>query len=312
LSTDSQLTKLDKARAELAQCRTLSDVKKIRDSAEAYRTYARAAHVSREASNYAAEIRLLAEHRAGEVLRQLERGKPGPKGKLSPSIGDNSEYARALAETNTPSSTARYWQKVAELPKTAIEKYVRKVNETDGAEITTRGLFSFHSSNVTQLTSDSNEWYTAEKYIESARLVLGNIDLDPASCPAANKVVSAARFFSLEEDGLQREWSGRLWLNPPWGDVGPRFVDKLLESFQAGSVPAAVLLVNSHATDARWFQPLWDFSLCFTSPRIRYWQSDSERQRPNSGSVFVYFGPERRAFANEFSKYGAIVEKVRL
>jgi hypothetical protein len=55
----------------------------------------------------------------------------------------------------------------------------------------------------------SNEHYTPAKYIEAARTVLGGIDLDPASCEEANKVVKATAFFYKDDDGLTKEWWGR-------------------------------------------------------------------------------------------------------
>jgi len=62
----------------------------------------------------------------------------------------------------------------------------------------------------------NNEWFTPAQYVELAREVLGAFDLDPASCEIANRTVKAAKFYSLEDDGLKYEWHGRVWMNPPW------------------------------------------------------------------------------------------------
>ncbi len=59
-------------------------------------------------------------------------------------------------------------------------------------------------------SSDTSEWYTPAKYIEAARLVLGGIDLDPASNEIANGWIKADRYYSLAEkgeDALNLTWS---------------------------------------------------------------------------------------------------------
>ena len=54
---------------------------------------------------------------------------------------------------------------------------------------------------------------------------MGGIDLDPASCAEANKIVQAKQFYSQRDDGLKQPWFGRIWLNPPYGRFAPKFVE---------------------------------------------------------------------------------------
>jgi ParB family chromosome partitioning protein len=157
-------------------------------------------------------------------------------------------------------------------------------------------------------SSVSNEHYTPEAYIEAARDVLGGIDLDPASCAAANKVVKATKFYSIKDNGLTKPWKGRVWLNPPYGGQSGSFVAKLMEELRAERTSAAIILVNATATDTAWFQPLWDGVLCFTNHRINF-AGEGERSGSTFGSVFVYFGPAPEVFAEHFEQFGALVAR---
>jgi hypothetical protein len=75
----------------------------------------------------------------------------------------------------------------------------------------------------TQGTGD-NEWFTPVEHIERARRVLGEIDVDPASHIQAQKRVKATQYFTQSDDGLKREWRGKVWLNPPLQPTGHRTV----------------------------------------------------------------------------------------
>lgn len=113
------------------------------------------------------------------------------------------------------------------------------------AEVQKRPHVTFNSGN--------NEWYTPEKYIELARQVLGVIDLDPASCELANETVKAERFYSEQDNGLTKEWTGRVWMNPPYGsDLIGQFTEKFTEEYNAGNITEGIVLVNN-ATETAWF-----------------------------------------------------------
>ncbi len=132
------LTRLSAATTALMEARTLDDVKRILDIAEAARTYARAAKLGLEAANYAAEIKLRAERKAGELLAQLERAPEGRPQKLNQD-GIVSEYKEVLTENDIAPTTAHRWQTVATVPEEVFEQHLAEV-KADGDELSTAGL----------------------------------------------------------------------------------------------------------------------------------------------------------------------------
>lgn len=162
--------------------------------------------------------------------------------------------------------------------------------------------------------SVSNEWYTPSVYIEAARQLMGGIDTDPASNPIANRVVRAATYYTVETNGMDKDWRGRVWLNPPYGrDNGESNQDvwsaRLIEQYRAGITVEAVLLVNA-VTDRKWFQPLWDFPICFTDHRIKFYDENGEAGQPTHGNCFVYFGKQTTRFTDIFSQFGVVVGRL--
>lgn len=161
-------------------------------------------------------------------------------------------------------------------------------------------------------TSGKVEYYTPLKIIEAARRVMGSIDLDPASSAVANRIVGATRFFSEEENGLLQPWSGNVWMNHPFGkQVNRQWIEKLVYEFQEGNIAQACCITYA-CTSELWFQPLFDYPLCFLSPRTNYRLADGTiKKGVTKGSVVTYLGPHedcsRSGFVHEFNCLGTVM-----
>jgi ParB family chromosome partitioning protein len=156
--------------------------------------------------------------------------------------------------------------------------------------------------------SGENEWYTPPQFIESARLVMGSIDTDPASNPIANATVKATRFFTKEEDGLQQKWEGNVWMNPPYAQpLMSQFAEAISEKFETGEIEQAIILVNN-ATETQWFQRMASVAsaVCFPKSRVKFLDPNGKPGAPLQGQAIIYMGDSKRVFRDEFRKYGAI------
>lgn len=62
----------------------------------------------------------------------------------------------------------------------------------------------------------SDDWFTPPHIIEA----LGAFDLDP-STSTARPFDTAAKHYTIKEDGLSQPWVGFVWMNPPYSDPLP-------------------------------------------------------------------------------------------
>ena len=128
----SPLARLELACQLLAEARSLDEVKAIADMAEAARVYARQARLGLEAQNDAAEVRLRAERRAGELLAQLELDAGGrPRSakdrrseNLLPPVTGFSPPVR-LDDLHITRRQSSQWQQMARVPEPVFEEHLR-------------------------------------------------------------------------------------------------------------------------------------------------------------------------------------------
>lgn len=163
---------------------------------------------------------------------------------------------------------------------------------------------------ATKHTGDE-ESYTPIEYLESAREVLGKFDLDPASNEMAQANVRADLFYTVDDDGLSKEWSGKVWMNPPYtARVINAFISKLVDHYKNGDITDAIVLTNNN-TDTSWFHEAANTAsaVCFTAGRINFLKRDGSRSSPTNGQSFIYFGKDIEKFKSVFSKHGIVMVK---
>ena len=103
--------------------------------------------------------------------------------------------------------------------------------------------------NKGMFTSSSNEYSTPQKLFDELNKVY-NFTLDPC---ATKENAKCKVFYTKEDDGLSKEWYGRVFMNPPYGRIIGLWIKKAYDEVIKGNVEIVVCLLPAR-TDTRWFQ----------------------------------------------------------
>lgn len=153
-------------------------------------------------------------------------------------------------------------------------------------------------------SSETVEWYTPPRIIQRVLAVMGGIDLDP--CAEPGRAIPAVTHYTQEQNALQYGWHGRVYMNPPYGDVIGEWVNKLRTEYSAGRVTEAVALLPAR-TDTAWMLPLLrECPVCFVQARLRFSGHKSGAPFP---SAVVYLGSRPDKFALAFGDIGVVMQR---
>lgn len=145
----------------------------------------------------------------------------------------------------------------------------------------------------------NDEWLTPPEILAA----LGEFDLDPCS-PRVRPWPTAARHISLPDDGLAAEWSGRVWLNPPFGSRAALWLRKLR------SHGNGIALVPARTETRMFYESVWGGAdaICFLRGRPHFHYVDGSRAAANSGApiALIAYGLEN-AERLRASGLGAVV-----
>ena len=119
----------------------------------------------------------------------------------------------------------------------------------------------------------SDSWVTPRDIPEK----LGEFDLDPCEC-TPQPWRHAARGFNVSADGLRSEWTGRVWLNPPYSNWSA-WVERLANHGSG----TALLFARTETAD--FVRIVWGraHSILFLWGRLRFHAPDGTRAKGNAG-----------------------------
>ena len=211
-------------------------------------------------------------------------------------------YLGSIADKPNKPQRELFWMQVkTSLDRTEISIAERAKIEAAIAAKVPRGINSHGDSDA------PTEWYTPPEYVDKARRVLGEIDLDPASNALAQKWIQAGNYFTQEDNGLIQPWQGRVWCNPPYGRQVRKWLGKALASYEAKEMKSAIMLLNR--SEADWYKESLQKidAICEVKKRIAFLNASGQKQpSPRYHNDFLYIGRNVKKFKQEFESLGEL------
>lgn len=141
------------------------------------------------------------------------------------------------------------------------------------------GLSSHQSAKM-----KNDEWLTPPEILKP----LGHFNLDPCA-PIVRPWDTADVHFTVEDDGLSKHWSGRVWCNPPFGREGIKWLRRMVEHGNG------IALIPARTETAMFYETVWGAAgaVLFIKGRPHFHYVDGSRAPYNSGApiCLVAYGP---------------------
>lgn len=127
-------------------------------------------------------------------------------------------------------------------------------------------------------------WETPPDLFDKVEAAVGPFDLDPCSPDKPGSVRSSIRF-TAADDGLSREWRGRVFVNPPYGRELRRWVAKAAEAAENGALVVGLIPAR---TDTHWWHDFvaWKATIFFLRGRLAF--GDGTQSAPFPSAITVW------------------------
>lgn len=136
--------------------------------------------------------------------------------------------------------------------------------------------------NSSMFSSATDEWATPQQFFDKLNSIY-KFEIDVC---ATSDNAKCEKYFTRDEDGLQQEWTGSCWMNPPYGRAIKHWIKKACDAGLSGHRVVCLLPAR---TDTAWFH---DFCLPhgkieFIRGRLKFGGAKTSAPFP---SMIVIFG----------------------
>ena len=101
---------------------------------------------------------------------------------------------------------------------------------------------------------------------------------------ATHRNTKCKRYFTIEQDSLKQEWTGRCWMNPPYGRGITSWVKKAFESSLNGAL--VVCLLPARMDTLWWHEYCMRGKITFIKGRLKF--NGSKNSAPFPSAIVVF------------------------
>jgi phage N-6-adenine-methyltransferase len=143
------------------------------------------------------------------------------------------------------------------------------------------------------LSSQSGEWQTPKTLYDKLNEEF-HFDLDP--CTTKDNPLGTKRFYTKEDDGLEKEWFGNVFVNPPYNRAIKKWIIKQHNEHVLKDTVNTIVFLLPARVDVRWFHSFIydsyknkfydDVEVRFIRGRLKF--GDSKNSAPFPSMIVIF------------------------
>lgn len=143
-------------------------------------------------------------------------------------------------------------------------------------------------------SSKTNEWQTPRWLFNQLNAEF-HFDLDAA---ATEENALCSRYYTVEQDALKQDWAKdgvSLWINPPYGKIGPLFIKKAYDETISNPHLTVVMLIPARPDTRYWHAYCAKAEVRYLKGRLKFLSVDGAIREPTASVIEGRHAPNNAA-----------------